>query len=158
MTGLQRSRWAPALSFTNSTSSAAAAGNRSATQSSSVPADELARHQRLLRRLRWKLPYLADSHRRATLPDEHTSATDRHEAELMFKLDFFEYYVLLERALLHLLAVFGITVSRHAAVRETQAPDQPFYQSRAPIPEHNPAPRFSGLTKKKKPTYDLCLY
>lgn len=29
----------------------------------------------------------------------------------MFKLDFYEYYMLLERALVHLLGVFGITVS-----------------------------------------------
>lgn len=29
----------------------------------------------------------------------------------MFKLDFFEYYMLIERALVHLLGVFGITVS-----------------------------------------------
>lgn len=30
----------------------------------------------------------------------------------MFKLDFFEYYMLIERALVHLLGVFGITISR----------------------------------------------
>lgn len=30
----------------------------------------------------------------------------------MFKLDFFEYYMLVERALVHLLGVFGISVSR----------------------------------------------
>lgn len=29
----------------------------------------------------------------------------------MFKLDFFEYYMLLERALVHLLGVFGIKVT-----------------------------------------------
>lgn len=34
------------------------------------------------------------------------------EAELMFKLDFFEYYSMLERALVHLLGVFGIAVPR----------------------------------------------
>jgi len=30
----------------------------------------------------------------------------------MFKLDFFEYYMLIERALVHLLGVFGISISR----------------------------------------------
>jgi hypothetical protein len=34
------------------------------------------------------------------------------EAELMFKLDFFEYYMLIERALVHLLGVFGVEVPR----------------------------------------------
>ncbi len=32
------------------------------------------------------------------------------EAELMFKLDFFEYYMLIERAVVHLLGVFGVEV------------------------------------------------
>jgi hypothetical protein len=34
------------------------------------------------------------------------------EAELMFKLDFFEYYMLIERALVHLLGVFGVDIPR----------------------------------------------
>ena len=39
------------------------------------------------------------------------SAEDVAQAEIMFKIDFFEYYALLERAIVHLLAVFNISVS-----------------------------------------------
>jgi hypothetical protein len=108
MVGLESSKWA------------AGATTRPAGEIVSISppsrADELERHRRLLRRLRWKLPYLADSHRRATAPTADMSEIDKREAELMFKLDFFDYYVLLEKALLHLLAVFGITVSAYSNV------------------------------------------
>ena len=38
----------------------------------------------------------------------------------MFKLDFFEYYALLERMLLHLLAVFDIKISPHGSLHPLQ--------------------------------------
>lgn len=69
---------------------------------------ELVRYSKIVRRMKWKLPYLSDGF------DAATSATnpERHaEAELMFKLDFYEYYMLLERALVHLLGVFSIHIS-----------------------------------------------
>ncbi|KAL2162871.1 hypothetical protein VTH06DRAFT_6707 [Thermothelomyces fergusii] len=72
---------------------------------------ELARYAKIVRRLQWKLPFLAQGYRRAV----DRVGADRAavaEAELMFKLDFFEYYMLLERALVHLLAVFGVVVWR----------------------------------------------
>lgn len=43
--------------------------------------------------------------------DDDNNLALRAEAELMFKLDFFEYYMLLERALVHLMGVFGIRVT-----------------------------------------------
>lgn len=110
MVGLESSKWA---------ASTARPATRTAPIRPVSRADELERHRRLLRRLRWKLPYLADSHLRATVPESGMTETDRREAELMFKLDFFEYYVLLERSLLHLLAVFNITVSAYSNVRTT---------------------------------------
>jgi hypothetical protein len=83
------------------------------------PAEELSRYTKLVRRLKWKLPYLAEGYRLATLPAPPASELfaegarkAKVEAELMFKLDFFEYYMLLERALVHLLGVFGVVVSR----------------------------------------------
>lgn len=65
---------------------------------------------KIARRMRWKLPFLGQGYRAATdralnIPD------DRAEAELMFKLDFFEYYMLLERALVHLMGVFGVKIT-----------------------------------------------
>ncbi|KAH6686467.1 hypothetical protein F5X68DRAFT_209051 [Plectosphaerella plurivora] len=84
---------------------------------------ELRRYVQIVRRMKWKLPYLEDGYRRAIgTPNSTESAqwarehpeqweNERQEAELHFKLDFFEYYMLLERALVHLLGVFGMVVS-----------------------------------------------
>lgn len=75
-----------------------------------TPWAELARYTKIVRRLKWKLPFLAHGYNAAT---GQVCGTDeqREEAELMFKLDFFEYYMLLERAMVHLLGVFGIKVT-----------------------------------------------
>ena len=70
---------------------------------------ELNRYTKIVRRLKWKLPFLSLAYRAAVDP---SLGQDVAEAELMFKMDFFEYYMLVERALVHLLGVFGITVSR----------------------------------------------
>ncbi|RNJ56710.1 hypothetical protein D7B24_006956 [Verticillium nonalfalfae] len=68
---------------------------------------ELRRYVQIVRRMKWKLPYLQDGYRRAL--------TREDDAELMFKLDFYEYYMLLERALVHLLGGFGRAVERGPA-------------------------------------------
>lgn len=72
---------------------------------------ELARYTKIVRRLQWKLPFLAQGYRLAV---DRVGADPLavSEAELMFKLDFFEYYMLVERALVHLLGVFGVEVPR----------------------------------------------
>lgn len=68
---------------------------------------------KIVARLRWKLPFLAEGYRLATLCTEENgvSAADVAHAEIMFKIDFHEYYALLERAIVHLLGVFNIAVS-----------------------------------------------
>lgn len=69
---------------------------------------------KIVARLRWKLPFLAEGYRLATQVTVNgvaMSPTDVSEAEIMFKIDFHEYYALLERAIVHLLAVFNISVS-----------------------------------------------
>lgn len=72
---------------------------------------ELARYTKIIRRLQWKLPFLAQGYRLAI--DRVGRDPDAvAEAELMFKLDFFEYYMLIERALVHLLGVFGVDVPK----------------------------------------------
>ncbi|CCF32024.1 hypothetical protein CH063_04484 [Colletotrichum higginsianum] len=76
---------------------------------------EFKRYIQIVRRLKWKLPYLSHGYHHAIArPGDplYVGETDAEEAELMFKLDFYEYYMLLERALVHLMGVFGITVSR----------------------------------------------
>jgi hypothetical protein len=65
---------------------------------------------KIVARLRWKLPFLAEGYRLATLTNAVEPADIVH-AEIMFKIDFHEYYALLERAIVHLLAVFNISVS-----------------------------------------------
>ncbi|KAJ6010090.1 hypothetical protein N7499_004506 [Penicillium canescens] len=74
------------------------------------PAEELSRFMKIVARLRWKLPFLAEGYRLATLTDAVEPGEIVH-AEIMFKIDFHEYYALLERAIVHLLAVFNISVS-----------------------------------------------
>jgi hypothetical protein len=68
---------------------------------------------KIVARLRWKLPFLAEGYRLATLQANgiDVSDSDVSQAEIMFKIDFHEYYALLERAIVHLLGVFNITVS-----------------------------------------------
>jgi hypothetical protein len=81
---------------------------------------------KIVSRLRWKLPFLAEAYRLATTTPNPgagigngtgtgSSGNGNPEAEIMFKIDFFEYYALLERAIVHLLAVFNITVSSSSA-------------------------------------------
>ncbi|KXH31509.1 hypothetical protein CNYM01_06560 [Colletotrichum nymphaeae SA-01] len=83
---------------------------------------EFKRYIQIVRRLKWKLPYLSHGYHHAIArPGSplYGGETDAEEAELMFKLDFYEYYMLLERALVHLMGVFGITVSRDGWVTTT---------------------------------------
>jgi len=75
-----------------------------------------------LRRLKWKSTTLLFCHHRALLQQTDnvicnvnfpiTSDTGKaNAAEIMFKVDFFEYYALLERVLVHLLACYGMVIS-----------------------------------------------
>ncbi|KAL1878062.1 hypothetical protein VTK73DRAFT_8197 [Phialemonium thermophilum] len=132
MPGLQASRWAPKPGDPNYYSAFADRPARwSASDATTTPAptttpagagvttpaanaertalDELTRYTKIVRRLKWKLPYLADGYRKA-VDRVGVDPALVAEAELMFKLDFFEYYMLLERALVHLLGVFSIRV------------------------------------------------
>ncbi|KAK9425378.1 hypothetical protein SUNI508_13052 [Seiridium unicorne] len=74
------------------------------------PERELDRYLKLVARLKWKLPFLAEGYRIATdrigRNFEDVSANEIH-----FKIDFYEYYMHIERALVHLMAVFGIKIT-----------------------------------------------
>lgn len=71
---------------------------------------------KIVARLRWKLPFLAEGYRLATQSIENgVSEAEIAHAEIMFKIDFHEYYSLLERAIVHLLGVFNIAISSAAA-------------------------------------------
>ncbi|KAK0667447.1 hypothetical protein QBC41DRAFT_324015 [Cercophora samala] len=81
---------------------------------------ELSRYRKILRRLQWKSQFLDSGYQLAT----HRLSQDPQqvaERELMFKLDFFEYYMLIERAVVHLLAVFGVDIDRHIPTTSTES-------------------------------------
>lgn len=114
MSGLLNSRWAPNAPPQRTTHPQARpnGGDRIALSGSLLPpAEELSRFMKIVARLRWKLPFLAEGYRLATREAGEHEADEIAHAEIMFKIDFHEYYALLERAIVHLLAVFNITVS-----------------------------------------------
>ncbi|KAL3457152.1 hypothetical protein BJX64DRAFT_296140 [Aspergillus heterothallicus] len=105
MSSLQKSRWAPTAEDKRRAPPGASPDSRGLLS----PTAELSRFMKIVARLKWKLPFLGEGYRLATLPPD--SGVDIAHAEIMFKLDFHEYYALLERALVHLLGVFGVAVS-----------------------------------------------
>lgn len=113
---LYNSRWASRKPQGQYSASTTAATRNGVSQ---TPADEYSKHTKLLRRLKWKSHLLVSSHQRVTramqAPAPQAYDVTATEAETMFKLDFFEFYVLLERVLLHLLGVFSISISAQAA-------------------------------------------
>ena len=108
---LSNSRWAPRNRLGHQGTSGPSATR---TPGEEVPALQMSKHNKLLRRLKWKSHLLVISHERVTQALQ-TSSWETHElsaneAETMFKLDFFEYYVLLERVLVNLFGVFNVSV------------------------------------------------
>ncbi|KAH0430496.1 fungal specific transcription factor [Colletotrichum camelliae] len=108
----------PPMSTSGFASTTAAATTKVATASykSSDPAAdatqahrELKRYEQIVRRMQWKKSFLSEGYDKATV--KFADEKGRAEAEMMFKLDFYEYYMLLERALVHLMGVFEIGVS-----------------------------------------------
>jgi hypothetical protein len=63
-------------------------------------------------RLKWKIPFLEFGYttalNRVGKPQQEIDANEIH-----FKLDFHEYYMLIERALVHLMGVYGIVIYAH---------------------------------------------
>ncbi|KAE8139000.1 hypothetical protein BDV38DRAFT_281562 [Aspergillus pseudotamarii] len=110
---LLESRWAPGPEELKTRRSSSTPRG----QNHPPPSQELARFMKIVGRLKWKLPFLAEGYRLATLPADR--GVDVAHAEIMFKIDFFEYYALLERAIVHLLGVFGVTVT--GAVTRSQS-------------------------------------
>ncbi|KAH8652201.1 hypothetical protein BX600DRAFT_89594 [Xylariales sp. PMI_506] len=120
----QPQRLAPPPSTTSAATtrspSPAAVSVSSVASSTSAPASlhksytnaqrELSRYLKLVARLKWKLPFLAEGYRiatdRAGRPREDIAAHEIH-----FKIDFYEYYMHIERALVHLMGVYGIKVT-----------------------------------------------
>ncbi|KAI0396831.1 hypothetical protein F5Y17DRAFT_418000 [Xylariaceae sp. FL0594] len=76
------------------------------------PEQELSRFLKIVARLKWKIPFLEAGYGMAL--DRVGKAQEDIEAnEIHFKLDFHEFYMLIERALVHLMGVFGIVIYAH---------------------------------------------
>ncbi|KAF7595558.1 hypothetical protein BBP40_005593 [Aspergillus hancockii] len=106
MSSLLQSRWAPRP---DETERQQPPSSRSRSTVPATSSQELARFMKIVARLKWKLPFLAQGYRLSTLPADN--GVDVAHAEIMFKIDFFEYYALLERAIVHLLGIFNVTIT-----------------------------------------------
>ncbi|KAL1974671.1 hypothetical protein VTN31DRAFT_4875 [Thermomyces dupontii] len=162
MSGLEASRWAPNGAYATKEKSRSEPGSSSihkhgknSTEPALSPASELARFTKIMARLKWKLPFLAEAYRLAITERDEMSESTVANAEIMFKLDFHEYYALLERAIVHLLGVFGIEVSssfhgsrkaeRHASEREGQLGTHRYHANVLDALEAEDCPLYSVL-------------
>lgn len=123
MSDLNSSNWAPnarrntsKYSFTNTSWN----NTLHIPQSSPAPSDTrvgIEQYDKLLRRLEHKARLLFLTHDGAT--SASTPSQESSDTPTQFKLDFFEFYSLLERALVHLLSIFRISVARVGVDRNT---------------------------------------
>lgn len=121
--GLQRSRWAPSSIVKSSiTTSLSGTSKTSAERRLNVQRQSYQRFLKSFRRLKWKSTTLLFCYERALsrqtdnvihgLNFPITSDTNKaNAAEIMFKVDWFEFYALLERVLVYLLESVGMVVS-----------------------------------------------
>ena len=152
--GLTSSKWASPSARTISSDYRHLKGSKSQpllpetrkTSTERKQSAQLQAYARLLktyRRLKWKSSGLLISHQRALNGNTSniicnvdfavTSDTGRaNAAEIMFKADFFEYFVLLERCLVHLLECFGMFITADHATNGTPLPPIPNRQENRP--------------------------
>ncbi|KAI3339863.1 hypothetical protein F4824DRAFT_454972 [Ustulina deusta] len=75
----------------------------------SSPEQQLSRFLKIVSRLKWKIPFLETGYGiaidRVGKPQQEIDANEIH-----FKLDFHEFYMLIERALVHLMGVYDIVI------------------------------------------------
>ncbi|KPM36603.1 hypothetical protein AK830_g9956 [Neonectria ditissima] len=75
-----------------------------------TPPQAFHRFEQACQRLRWKFLDLQTSYQRATNPQDYNFTVA--DAERNFKVDFHEFYVWIEQAIVLLLLIFGVSVSR----------------------------------------------
>lgn len=95
---------------TSSTVAATVVAAATTTGSTMPPAQAFHRFEQACQRLRWKFIDLQSSYVRAMNPADVGFTTA--DAERNFKVDFHEFYMWIEQAIVLVLAVFGITVQR----------------------------------------------
>lgn len=99
----------PVASSTASTNGLSTAAPKSGSTTLS-PLQSFQRFEQACQRLRWKFIDLQSSYRRATNPEE--AGFTPTDAERNFKVDFHEFYMWIEQALVLLLRIFDVTVPR----------------------------------------------
>ncbi|KAH6603204.1 hypothetical protein Trco_007979 [Trichoderma cornu-damae] len=121
-----RSRSVPPASLSASASAAPAetASNPPAAVAPSgssplSPVQAFHRFEQACQRLRWKHIDLETSYQRALSPQDYGFSVQ--DAEVNFKVDFHEFYVRIEQALVFVLLVFGIAVPRGGPGPRSQA-------------------------------------
>ncbi|PTB72418.1 hypothetical protein M440DRAFT_60373 [Trichoderma longibrachiatum ATCC 18648] len=121
-----RSRSVPPTSLPASTlptqpTSTAVLPSSNGTSSSSPlsPIQAFHRFEQACQRLRWKYIDLQTSYQRALSPQDYGFSP--HDAEVNFKVDFHEFYVRIEQAIVFALLVFGIAVPRGTGGPRSQA-------------------------------------
>ncbi|XDG02575.1 hypothetical protein ABKA04_002190 [Annulohypoxylon sp. FPYF3050] len=132
--GLDNSRWAPKNlhdrihksrgRFGQSARSLPSYTTLSASQSETLlsqfekrpdPEQEFSRFLKIVARLNWKLPFLKMGYDMA----KEVAGKDKSQVEaceIQFKLDFHEFYMLIERALVRLMSIFGVIVKSHGII------------------------------------------
>ncbi|KAL7799938.1 hypothetical protein V8C37DRAFT_398806 [Trichoderma ceciliae] len=114
-----RSRSVPPASLSSASPTTTQPASSSAATSSLSPAQAFHRFEQACQRLRWKYIDLETSYQRALSPQG--SGFSARDAEVNFKVDFHEFYVRIEQALVFVLLVFGITVPRGTGGPRSQA-------------------------------------
>ncbi|KAI1327954.1 hypothetical protein F5Y16DRAFT_167592 [Xylariaceae sp. FL0255] len=117
--GLAASRWAPRLTSwpvpppPQSRFNSGQVANTSAPlapPAPSTPQQELSRFLKITARMKWKMPFLEEGYQIASDRSPDKTPQQIAAAEIHFKLDFHEFYMLIERAIVHLMGVHGIIV------------------------------------------------
>jgi hypothetical protein len=111
---------------------------------------ELEKCDRLLRRLKWKAVLLTMSFDHACSPA--LNANERTNTEIMFKLDFFEFFVLLERVLVHLLACLHITIPRTSTTTDANGNPTAIFATSGKVPIYSHRYHANLLEALDRPT------
>lgn len=139
--GLETSMWASGGQRARSLPPPVPPSSPPVAAASTPPAGALARAQALHRfeqacgRLRWKFIDLESSYSRANAPEPW--AFSAQDAERNFKVDFHEFYVWIEQAVVLLLKVFGTSVERGAMGGNGSSRDQRGRSAAAHAYHHN---------------------
>ncbi|KAI1371342.1 hypothetical protein F4677DRAFT_435813 [Hypoxylon crocopeplum] len=112
------------------------------------PQEENERFLRIVTRLNWKLPFLKQGYNQAR-DAEGKLEEQIQTCETQFKLDFHEFHMLLERAIVHLMGIYGIVIDGNP--RTNGLSDSTFNTYRRPSQHTYHANVLAALNDPKNP-------